>query len=250
MSLGELGAGPGEDASAWSRLASSGWDYSESQYWFHREVLYPALLEVLEQVAPAQTLDFGCGRGHLAVLLGASGFPCHAYDPAEGMATVALEQGLTVFSEVEDVPVGRYDAVVANAVLSTVRDLRGTLKTIEGLLNRGGHLVISIPHPVFTLLDEVHTTTERTWLSPDNGRDGVWRYLSRPEQAVTWGSGLPQTTLYHRTLGDYVQALSDCGLLVSRVLEPVPAASGAVSDPELHELFTTIPAFLVIDARL
>ncbi len=240
----------GDEVLAWGRLANAGWDYSPSQHWFHREILYPTVVDVLMRAEPERTLDFGCGRGHLAVHLEEVGFPCHAYDPAEGMPTLAHERGLSTFSDLGQLKPRSYDAVVANAVFSTVKEPLPTLRSIRDLLTPGGHLVISIPHPVFTLLDEIHTTTERTWLNPDGEgeREGVWRYLSRPEQAVGWGSDLPETRLFHRTLGDYSEMLSGCGFLISAVIEPVPRAAGAQSNPELHELFTRIPGFLVIDA--
>ncbi|HYJ21396.1 MAG TPA: class I SAM-dependent methyltransferase [Solirubrobacterales bacterium] len=241
----------GDEVARWDRLAVGGWDYSVEQFWFHSNLLYPALQAPLTRISPRLTLDFGCGPGHLMTHLADAGFVCEGYDPAAEMADRARGgSGAVVYSDIDEVPSGVYDLVVANAVLSAVSDLRSAIAAIGGLLREGGSLVMSIPHPVFALLDEIHTTTERRWIRPDDGESGVWKYLGRPVQSVRWGDGLPSTSLYHRTLGDYGAVLAGCGFVITEVIEPVPAESAAASNPSLYEIFSKIPGFLIIVARL
>ena len=250
MKSNEVHVDGDDEIDAWNQLATAGWDYSTEQFWFHSELLYPAIQKLLERSAPGRVLDFGCGPGHLISYLAGARIACEGYDPATRMARRAREiSGATVYTDIEEISRGIYDSVVANVVLSAVSDLRSVIGSIAELLADHGGLVMSVPHPVFALLDDVHTTTERSWTNPEDGREGVWRYLTRPVQTVGWGDGLPPTALYHRTLSDYSSALADCGFLITDVIEPIPAETSVTSSPGLYDIFSNIPGFLIIAAR-
>lgn len=92
-----------------------------------------------------RTLDFGCGRGNLAAVLE----PTHYVGVDCDQESLAIARGLHPrhrFSST--IPSGeQFDSVVALAVLEHVRNPQALLETLAGVLDAGGKIVLTTPHP-------------------------------------------------------------------------------------------------------
>lgn len=232
------------DLARWEALAATDWDYSPEQMWFHTAILHPAITEIVERHRPSTILDFGCGRGHLSAHLRSKGFTPDLYDPVPGMA--AVPPSGRAIADLAATPRAAYDLIVANLVLSAVEDVPATLGSMVYILDDQGLLIVSVPHPVFVLLDALHATTSRMWRSgrARNVLEGLDRYFDEDVQDVVWHKSGTPTSLYHRTVSDYTAAFQAAGLAVTQILEPRPVED-APDVAGMSHLFQMVPAFMV-----
>jgi SAM-dependent methyltransferase len=235
------------DLDAWSQLAATGFDLNTEQRWFHTSVLHPTFLRILQQQRPSTILDFGAGRGHLSEMLRAHGWKPDLYEPAKGM--LLPPPAGRCFTSADSLPVAKYDCVVANLVVSAMPSVGTAMDELTRPLSPGGLLVMSVPHPCFSLIDELHSTTERSWerAASNPALGSLGRYLRRDRQRVRWSPGGPETTLYHRPVSVYTNHLRKAGLRLEELLEPV--GESADNAGPLDGAFLTLPPFLVIVAR-
>lgn len=248
-----------ENREAWREMGESDWASRPArQRWFHDDVLHPAIVDLVGETT-GPILDFGCGDGALAVYLARrTARVVHAYDPSPGMvraASSALGEG-NVVGSLNDLQGARYDAVVANMVLQTVEDLPGVLEEITSATVDDGSIIVSIPHPCFTLLREIHRTTDRAWARAPIDRRSVLEgslvpltfYFDQTVEEVSWSRGdanVP-TYIFNRSIETWVRSFAAAGLRVKAIEEPRPTTTlDEEGHADLTALFERIPAFMV-----
>jgi len=210
------------------------------------------LLSLLPDVRDRRVLDLGCGAGQLARYLATLGAAdVLGVDLSERMLELARSQWAHervsyVREAVEDVtfPTGRFDLVVSSLVLHYVDDYCGLIARIAEWLTPGGHLVYSTEHPIFTA-----RLPGDGWVLDDAGQRARWavdRYSDEGAREETWFvSGVRKV---HRTMATLINGLVDGGLVVERVIEPVPGKEWLDRHPDAqHE--RRRPVFLLIRAR-
>lgn len=246
------------NAEAWRGLSEAQWGSRASrQRWFHDDLLHPAILELVGGTS-GPILDFGCGDGALAAKLHRrTGRLVHAYDPMPGMVEEARRAlgPACVFGTLDELSLAPYQTVVANMVLQTVEDVDGVLGELVACSAVGASLLVSVPHPCFTLIRELHRSTQRSWVSAPVGREPPLRgslepltfYFDHTVESVSWTGGSGASTfLFNRTIEEYVDAFAAAGLQIQAVREPRPTISlGEDSHPDLVHLFSRVPAFVV-----
>jgi 2-polyprenyl-3-methyl-5-hydroxy-6-metoxy-1,4-benzoquinol methylase len=104
-----------------------------------------------------RVLDFGCGAGHLAEALAASGQRVSAVDAAAGMLEQARRRVRTAavsWAQVSarpgaSLPFARcvFDAAIASSVLEYVAAPRHTLEELARVVRPGGWVLASVPDP-------------------------------------------------------------------------------------------------------
>jgi len=98
----------------------------------------------------ARILDFGCGPGYLALMLGGTAAKVYAFDQSKGMRDSATARtrsmaNVTVVDHLNEETVEPLDYVVANSVLQymTMDEVRETLNNLRNLLRSEGEIILS-----------------------------------------------------------------------------------------------------------
>ncbi len=221
----------------------AGWD---------RAMEHADLLALLPDVDGRRVLDLGCGAGQLARHLASRGAAeVVGVDVSERMLELARAQWAHprvtyVHGALETLafPPSRFDLAVSSLVFHYVEDYRGLVARIAGWLAPGGVLVYSTEHPIYTA-----RLPGDGWVLDEAGRRTRWaldRYSDEGPRDETWFvSGVRKV---HRTLSTLVNGLLDAGLVVERVVEPVPSERW-LSDHPQHADERRRPVFLLIRAR-
>lgn len=210
------------------------------------------LLALLPEVAGRRVLDLGCGAGQLAHHLATAGAAeVVGVDVSERMLALARAEWAhprVTYSRgaVEEVafPPARFDLVVSSLVLHYVGDYPGLALRVAGWLAPGGVLVYSTEHPIFTA-----RLPGDGWVLDDAGRRTRWaldRYGDEGAREEAWfGAGVRKV---HRTFATLINGLLDAGLVLERVVEPIPSEQWLRDHPQAGDERRR-PVFLLVRAR-
>lgn len=169
-------------------------------------------------------LDAGCGPGHVSRFLARQGASVVGVDISDALIAKAratetaepLEITYLVHDLLEELPFGAGDFDIAMAVMTImdVEDPLAALRNIGRTVRVGGLLVFSVLHPCFyrprmnaagTGVDLDHyfnrARIEGRYIESEDGTRADYRQ-------------------FHRTLGDYLNALSEGGFCLVRFVEP------------------------------
>jgi 2-polyprenyl-3-methyl-5-hydroxy-6-metoxy-1,4-benzoquinol methylase len=219
---------------------------------WQRAMEHADLLALLPGVEGRRVLDLGCGVGQLAHHLATRGATeVIGVDISERMLAIARAEWshprVTYRRESLEAlafPSARFDLVVSSLALHYVEDYVGLIARISGWLERGGVLVYSTEHPIYTA-----RLPEEGWVRDSEGRRMRWgldRYADEGPREETWFvAGVRKV---HRTIATLVNGLVDAGLVVERLVEPVPSEQWLASHREAHDERRR-PAFLLVRAR-
>jgi SAM-dependent methyltransferase len=217
-----------------------------------RAMEHADLLALLPGVDGRRVLDLGCGAGQLAHYLATTGAAeVVGVDVSERMLALARAEWahprVTYYrGAVEEVmfPPQRFDLVVSSLVLHYVDDYAGLILRIAGWLAPGGVLVYSTEHPIFTA-----RLPGDGWVLDDAGRRTRWgldRYADEGPREETWF--VPGVRKVHRTLATLINGLLEAGLVIERVVEPIPSEQW-LHDHPLARDERRRPVFLLVRAR-
>jgi 2-polyprenyl-3-methyl-5-hydroxy-6-metoxy-1,4-benzoquinol methylase len=213
---------------------------------------HAAFMSLLPPVRGLRALDLGCGAGQLSHHLAQSGAAeVVGVDVSERMLAVARQDWCHpsisyVRGAIEDqhFPAGRFDLVVSSLAFHYVDDYAGLVHRIARWLAAEGTLVFSTEHPLY-----LSRATDDGWVSAQSDGARYWaldRYADEGLREESWlTSGVRK---YHRTLATLVNEIIDAGLVVERVLEPMPTLGEIAARPD-WALERKRPTFLLVRAR-
>ena len=209
------------------------------------------LVALLPDVTGRRVLDLGCGAGQLAQYLATrEAAEVIGVDVSERMLELARTRWAhprvryqRMAIEDASFTAARFDLVVSVLALHYVDDYRGLMARIAEWLTPGGVLVYSTEHPIYTarLPDDgwVREGAERTrWALNDYASEG-----SRDE---AWF--VPGVRKVHRTVATLMNGLTDAGLTIERVVEPIPSAAWLERHPSMADERRR-PMFVLVRAR-
>lgn len=128
-----------------------------------------------------------------------------------------------------DLPESAFDLAYSSLALHYVEDIATLFATVQRALVRGGHLVFSTEHPVYT------TPKHPGWSIDASGRK-TWPvdgYFVEGSRTVDWlAEGVVK---HHRTLGTTLNHLIRSGFTISHVEEFCPTETQIAAKPELAE---------------
>lgn len=195
------------------------------------QVLDGLVVEQVLRAEPTTVLDFGCGKGRLAVDLAKRGMTVTAYDPDLALpARWPSHHGVTWSSAL---PAGRaFDAVVCSLVICTLTDeqLRAGLRAIRRSGAEDGVVTIAVCNPAFTTVKSTGLQTKHIPAGQSPSESFAWTKILR--------DGTARTDM-HRPLGRLTSEFARAGL---RVLDWTET-SGVD-----HERFEYASDFLVVRA--
>ena len=197
-------------------------------------------------------LDLGCGAGQLSRYLAEGGASeVIGVDVSEHMLALARADWahprvrfLRAAMEELAFPPQRFDLVVSSLALHYVDDYAGLVERIAGWLAPGGVLAYSTEHPIFTA-----RLPGDGWVLDEDGRRARWaldRYADEGARDEHWF--VPGVRKVHRTFATLINGLVDAGLVVERVVEPVPGEEWLRSHPDSRDERRR-PMFLLLRAR-
>jgi len=240
---------------------ADGVSWEDHARWWQDEFTEGADAEYVEQIVPlclehlagaALVLDVGAGEGQISRALrhdDAASPDVVALDPTRAQVTEAARRGggvLVVQGMASALPfaTATFDAVLVCLVLEHVDDLDGTVAEVARVLTDGGRLVLLLNHPLLQtpgsgwIDDQVLDPPEQYWRVGD--------YLTEAESVEEVSLGV-RVRFLHRPLHRYVNALSDSGLTVRRMIEPEPPP-GFLARSESYAAASHIPRLLALVA--
>jgi ubiquinone/menaquinone biosynthesis C-methylase UbiE len=230
-------SGDAADRSSVDRISvprrDAGWDHVAAWYDrlvgdegsdYHRNVILPAALRLLDPQPGERILDLCCGQGVLArALLAHEPELVLAVDASPRLIAAAKERGprdprirfvVRDARRLDALADGRFDAA---ALIMAVQDLAELPPVLAGLgraLRVGGRAVLVMMHPCF----RIPRQTEWGW---DAAKRTQYRRVDRYATPLTIpiathpGSAPGQQTFFHhRPLAEYVNALAAGGLAI------------------------------------
>ena len=228
---------------------------------YHRHVVLPATMRLLEPKPGERFLDLCCGQGVLVpLLLESKAAQVTALDASPRLIEAAksrLSQDRRVSFVVDDATVagawadGSYDGVTCLMAVHDVADLDGLAKAVAASLKPGGRFVAVFMHPCFRIPQQTHWG----W---DEGRKLQFRRIDRygvhldiPIKTHPGQGGGDTTLFHHRPLGEVLTAFGKAGLGI-RVCEELYShrrsqAGGSRSRGE-HRAAAEFPVFLALEA--
>ena len=211
----------------------------------------PEMARLLPDLKGKRVLDLGCGFGHNCIDFIRRGAACvTGIDISEKMLSVArsesahpdieyINMSMTEISRLT----GRYDLVYSSLAFHYIEDMPKLMQDIAGLLNKGGILLFSQEHPVYTATEN----GQGHYVLDEQGNKSGFcfsHYQVSGKRTDEWF--IKGRVYYHRRFCDIVNALADAGLRIEKMEEPVPSAEMSEKRPRSDTLHK--PLFLIIKA--
>jgi len=229
---------------------------------YHRLVVIPRTLKLLEVRPGERVLDVACGQGVLCRALAETGAHVTGVDVAPALIAAAERRNPGGRSRVqyrvgdarrleEVVHADDFDAAVCILAIQNIAPLSPVWEGCRRALKKSGRLVVVMQHPCFRI------PRQSQWGWDEKQRRQYRRidqYLSssRTNIQIHPGGDPAQTTpSFHRPLQAYVNTLGSAGLWIDRVEEWTSHKTSPEGPRKqaLDESRKEIPMFLALRAR-
>jgi SAM-dependent methyltransferase len=197
----------------------------------------PAMLAALGHVAGRQVLDAACGPGLYLRELLERGAVVTAFDASPVMVSLAGAQTAgrvridqATLGEPLPYPDNAFDLIVCALAIHYASDRAAAFAEFCRVLRSGGAAVVSTQHPVMDWLRKGGSYFQTT-LETD-----IWRTPSGDQPVRFW----------REPLSALCTAATDSGLLIEKIIEPVPAETMRERYPEDYERLSREPGFLIL----
>lgn len=204
---------------------------------------FPAMKDLLPDVAGKRVLDAGCGHGRYAEWLAERGADVVAVDEnAEMLERAERRVGERATIHRADItePLAfadddEFDGVVCGLSLHYVEDWREPFAEFARVLRPGGFLAFSAQHPV----------DEYVAFEAQN-------YFAVERETMTWpaADGEVDVPFYRRPFAEVVNPLLETGFRLDELVEPTPRESFEDKKPESYEKRLRYPTFLCVRASI
>lgn len=195
----------------------------------NRDVIRPALLDMIGDLAGRTVVDAGCGSAYVAAELARTAHRVIALDAAPRFVELCRQNYRDV-PNLEPVladvgarlPLGdaTADVVLSKMVLQYVPEIDAFAREARRVLRPGGRLLVFVEHP----FHPKHRTPAQY-------------FDRRPDRKLSlWGR--VELTWYPRTVSDYVQAFLTAGFTLAEMRELVEEKDGAFLPRVLGLSFT------------
>ena len=218
---------------------------------WQRAMEHADLLALLPDASGRRVLDLGCGAGQLSRHLATTGATeVIGVDVSERMlerarAEWAHPRVTYTRGAIEDLayPRERFELIVSSLALHYVEDYAGLMSRIAAWLAPGGVLVFSTEHPIYTA-----RLPGDGWVVDEAGRRARWgidRYSDEGPREESWFvAGVRKV---HRPFATLINGLLDAGLVLERIVEPVPGEDWLRDRPQWRDERRR-PMFLLVRA--
>ncbi|MCX7620775.1 MAG: class I SAM-dependent methyltransferase [Acidimicrobiales bacterium] len=204
------------------------------------------VFRLLGNVEGKRILELGCGAGHTSIALAKQGAKVITVDPsserldlvraAAEREEVKVELHHGDLAELAFVRADTIDVVVSIFALGSVEDLDRAFRQAHRVLRPENHLLFSIPHPAYAMIDPAADDPMRLVRT-------YWDRSARPWTTTT-GTGADRP----RTVSEIFTGLCRANFRVDTILEPEPAAD-AIRSAFWSQAMAWVPATLIVRAR-
>jgi len=207
-------------AALWEALAD-GWDarMGDDGNRFHRELIRPAALRLLDPRPGERILDAACGNGIFSRKLAEMGALVVGFDYSPQMIAHAKELCPGCRFEVADAmdyervtALGSFDKAVSNMAVMDIADIKPMITAIYSMLGPGGVFVFSAEHPCFQMPGSAFTAEgllTRRYIRPEQYSVQVFR--GNEKEVLHW----------HRPLQLLLGLCFEAGFVLDALEEPV-----------------------------
>jgi ubiquinone/menaquinone biosynthesis C-methylase UbiE len=246
-----------ESISYWNDNAST-WDEAMGEgSSFQKSLVEPKTLEFLDIQPSMKILDIACGNGQMSRRLAELGAQVVAIDGSSEMIKCAQQRsnGNNIRYQVADVTKSEdlqflnpshFDAVLCNMALMDIADIKPVFQLAYRVLKDSGILVFSITHPCFDKAVGPHITEihENEGALKSIHAIKVERYLTPQVMTARALPSLPSTHFFfHRSLGDYLNAVFESGFAMHAIAEPTFSHQLGLSE---HKGWHNLPEIPVV----
>jgi ubiquinone/menaquinone biosynthesis C-methylase UbiE len=246
--------------SGWMQMAAW-WDEKigdEGDLW-HRTLIDPPLIRLVDKVEGLRLLDLACGNGYLSRRFAQQGAVVTGVDtnaPIIERARGREEQeplGITYYvadaARLDMLADDSFDLVICNMALMDIENAAGAIQEVARVLRKHGRLIASFSHPCFDKVNTSGWVIEQIYPTTT-----IWRKMSRYREIAVdmlpWlqvPDGVVSTQSYHRPLSWYFRTFRDSGLVVASFEEPEPTEELLAHSPQ-GAWIAEIPLHCVIEA--
>ena len=244
----------------WDQMAEW-WDEKlgdEGDLW-HRTLIDPPLIRLVDRVEGQHLLDLACGNGYLSRRFARQGAIVTGVDTSapiierarkrEAQDALGIAYHVSEASALDMLADNSQDLVICNMALMDIENAAGAIQEVARVLRKQGRFVASLSHPCF---DKVNTSGwEIEQIYPTTT---IWRKMSRyraiAADELPWlqiPGKVVSTRAYHRPLSWYFQAFRGAGLVVANFEEPEPTQDFLSNSPQ-GAWIAEIPLHCVIEA--
>ena len=219
---------------------------------FHRELVRPATLRLLNPKSGERILDIACGNGMFALYLAKLDVKVVAFDYSHTMIEYAKKRcadylknitlsvaDATDYSQVISLGGGKlFDKAVANMAVMDISDIRPLFKAVYELLQPNGIFVFSAVHPCFQTPGDDITINGKGLITTN--------YIKSQRHSFQILSDNPKCVEHwHRPLQELLGVCFNAGFILDGLEEPTLSQKGDVR----HIIRENIPPVIVIRVR-
>ena len=193
---------------------------------FHREIVLPGAVRLLEPQPGQAMIDIACGQGVLCRKLHSLGVGVTGVDASDQLIAAARERSDPAIAyrvgdarDLSFLPADRFEAAVCLLAIQNIHPIQGVFDGVARLLKPWGRFVIVMMHAAF------RGAKETAWGWDEANKiqyRRVDRYLTpRKAPIVTHPGKDPHqyTWTFHKPIEAYVKSLRKAGLLVDAIEE-------------------------------
>ncbi|MCB8821695.1 class I SAM-dependent methyltransferase [Microvirga rosea] len=207
----------------------------------------PATMALLGEVRGMRILDAACGPGIGSALMTEQGAIVHGFDVTPKMVELARERCAGSSAEFRIADLAKpldwlgdalFDKVLCALALDYVMELGPVLREFHRVARAGGTLVFSMAHPM------------SDWMNEDIRGTGT--YYERSRFGMYWsgfGEPAPYVEAYRRPLAEILNALTEAGWTLDRVVEPRPLPEMKAVSERIYNQLAKTPQFICIRAK-
>ena len=229
----------------------------------------PALKRMIGSVKRKKMLDIGCGEGCFSRFFAEAGAKVTGIDISDRLIEKAIEKEKSDPLGVEYVVADAanlsmlksesFDIVFSHMALMDIADYEGTIAEASRVLKPGGKFAAVIEHPCFEAYRVLNGRAVSGWKKKTRKNQSeehvyfwVKDYTTKHSYSCEWKHDrLPSsfvTTGFHRTLSDYVNAMTKNRLAITKLDEPQPSEQGVKLNPHMKKHYR-IPQSIAIEAK-
>lgn len=225
----------------------------DSGHFYHREVILPNVLRLLNLKPGEKLIDLGCGQGVLARAISPD-IEYAGFDVSSEMIKTAidldknLKHRYTTIDATHTILNQRADKIAIILALQNMKKPFAVIRNCKEMLNLNGKLVIVLNHPAFRI------PKHGDWKEIDGKQfriiDNYMSPLEIPIESSPYDKKNNELSFsYHYPLSFYSELLFDNGFVIEKIEEWVSPKKSTGSKAEIEDkVRAEIPLFMAIVA--